>query len=134
MKYSGFFRRVAAYLVDTFILGVPVGIIASSLNLETSAEIYGSVELNIITIIIAWTYFTFSESSEWQATIGKKLLHIYVTDLEGKRLTVSRAFFRQITKIVTNFTLGIGFLLIFFTPKKQAIHDILAGTLVLREK
>jgi uncharacterized RDD family membrane protein YckC len=73
------------------------------------------------------------ESSAWQATLGKKILGLKVTDLSGNRITFARASGRFFGKILSGMILGIGFLMAGFTARKQALHDILAGCLVLRQ-
>jgi len=85
----------------------------------------------VVVYLIVWIYFTFSESSAWQATPGKRILRIYVTDLGGRRLTLARAALRNVARILSGFVL-VGYFLAGFTEKKQALHDILAGCLVLR--
>jgi uncharacterized RDD family membrane protein YckC len=73
------------------------------------------------------------ESSTWQATLGKKILGLKVTDLAGNRISFARASGRFFGKILSGMILGIGFLMAGFTARKQALHDILAGCLVLRQ-
>jgi uncharacterized RDD family membrane protein YckC len=84
-------------------------------------------------ILAGWLYYAYFESSEWQGTLGKKVMNLVVTDLEGNRVSFGRAsgryFARYITKLIP---LGIGFILAGITEKKQALHDMIAGCLVLR--
>jgi uncharacterized RDD family membrane protein YckC len=84
-------------------------------------------------VLAGWLYYAYFESSEWQGTVGKKVMNLMVTDLEGNRLTFGRAsgryFARYITKLIP---LGIGFILAGITEKKQALHDMIASCLVLR--
>jgi uncharacterized RDD family membrane protein YckC len=84
------------------------------------------------TIVAVWLYSSVLESSPWQATIGKVVLRLYVSDREGRRVTLGRAMCRNLAKCLSNLTLGIGYVLCGFTKKKQALHDILASCLVLR--
>jgi uncharacterized RDD family membrane protein YckC len=57
-----------------------------------------------------------------------------VTDLEGRRITFARASARYFSKIITGLIpFGIGYMMAGFTEKKQALHDIIAGCLVLRK-
>jgi len=72
------------------------------------------------------------ESSELQATLGKMALGICVTDKYGNRISFGRATGRHFAKIISSLTLGIGYLAAAFTEKKQALHDIIAGCLVLK--
>jgi uncharacterized RDD family membrane protein YckC len=87
----------------------------------------------IISALIQWLYFSLMESSVWQATLGKKALGLTVTDLEGRRISFGRATGRYFAKILSTLTIGIGYLMAGFTAKKQALHDMIAGTLVLRK-
>jgi uncharacterized RDD family membrane protein YckC len=83
--------------------------------------------------MLSWIYYASMESSSWQATLGKKILGLRVTDLAGNRITFARASGRFFGKILSGMILGIGFLMAGFTARKQALHDILAGCLVLRQ-
>jgi uncharacterized RDD family membrane protein YckC len=87
----------------------------------------------LISILIQWLYHAYLESGEKQATWGKQALGIYVTDLMGNRVTFGRASGRFFAKIVTGMIpLGIGYIMAGFTERKQALHDMMAGSLVLR--
>jgi uncharacterized RDD family membrane protein YckC len=81
--------------------------------------------------VIAFLYYGLFESSSRQATPGKQLLGLRVTDLKGRRLTPLRAWLRQVTKLATVAMSGMGYLPALFTMKAQTVHDILAGTLVV---
>jgi uncharacterized RDD family membrane protein YckC len=86
-----------------------------------------------IIIVVSWLYYALSESSSWQATLGKKMLHLKVTDMTGQPISFGRASGRFFARIVTKLIpLGIGYMLAGFTEKKQAIHDMIASCLVLR--
>jgi uncharacterized RDD family membrane protein YckC len=71
-------------------------------------------------------------SSEWQATVGKRVMSIVVTDLHGGRISFGRATGRHFAKYLSAFLLGIGFIMAAFTSKKQALHDIIAETVVVK--
>ena len=73
------------------------------------------------------------DSSSKQGTLGKMAIGIKVTDLEGKRITFGRATGRHFGKYLSYFTMYIGYLMAAFTQKRQALHDIIAGTLVLED-
>ena len=85
-----------------------------------------------ITITATWFYYTMFEASAWQATPGKRVLRLYVGDLNGQRVTFARAAARNFAKIISSLTFLVGYLVAGFTEKKQALHDILASCLVLR--
>jgi uncharacterized RDD family membrane protein YckC len=74
------------------------------------------------------------ESSPQQATLGKMALGLKVTDLQGERLSFARATGRYFGKIVSSLILFVGFMMAGWTEKKQALHDIMAGTLVVKKQ
>lgn len=121
LPYAGFWMRVGAYLLDVLILLIPLGILSL-------IPILGIV-INIVGI---WLYFALQESSERQATIGKRALNIYVTDLQGRRISFGQATGRYFSKFISSLILGIGYFMAGFTEKKQGLHDMIAGTLVKR--
>ena len=88
----------------------------------------------ILLFVVMWAYYGLFEASKWQATPGKRLLRLYVTDLNGLPLTFWRASLRYFGRKISEVTLFFGYLLAGFTEKKQALHDILAGCLVLRRQ
>jgi uncharacterized RDD family membrane protein YckC len=98
------------------------------------AALVSSVALWIVIGFVGgWLYFAYFESSEWQATLGKRALNLVVTDLQGHRISFGRASGRYFGKLISGkLCLGIGYLLAGFTEKKQALHDMIASCLVLR--
>jgi uncharacterized RDD family membrane protein YckC len=89
--------------------------------------------LATISLLVTWLYHAWMESSEWQATLGKRMLGLVVTDMAGRRISFGRATVRHFSKIITNMVpLAIGYIMAGFTEKKQALHDMIAGCLVLR--
>jgi uncharacterized RDD family membrane protein YckC len=130
--YAGFWRRVAALILD----GLVVGIVTVPLTLALGGDVPGSStyspEASGISTAITWLYYALMESSAKQATVGKMALGIMVTDVEGRRIGFGTATGRHFAKILSALILGIGFLMVAFTERKQGLHDILAGTLVVR--
>jgi uncharacterized RDD family membrane protein YckC len=120
--YAGFWKRFAAILVDLIILGLVDGVLSG---------MFGNPLGNALGALVGWLYFATMESSERQATIGKMALGIYVTDLDGHRVTFARATLRYFAKIISAVILMVGFLMAAWTDRKQALHDIIANTLVL---
>ena len=55
-----------------------------------------------------------------------------VTDTQGARLSFAHATGRFFAKMISGFTMGIGYIMAGFTERKQALHDMIAGTLVMR--
>jgi uncharacterized RDD family membrane protein YckC len=120
--YAGFWKRFAAILVDGIILGVVGGVLVGMF-----AQTLGSA----LNPLVGWLYFAGLESSERQATIGKMALGVYVTDLDGNRISFARATLRYFAKLISALILMVGFLMAAWTERKQALHDIIANTLVL---
>ena len=87
----------------------------------------------ILAMCIQILYFTLMESSKFQATIGKMALGLIVTDLNGGKLDFSKAFIRNLCKIISNAIMFIGYIMAGFTEKKQALHDMIASTLVVKK-
>ena len=79
-----------------------------------------------------WLYYAILECGVRQATLGKRMLAIKVTNLAGEPIGFWRSFGRQAGKIVSTTILGIGFLIAAFTRRKQALHDLFARCLVVR--
>ncbi|NEP78482.1 MAG: protein kinase [Okeania sp. SIO3B3] len=88
----------------------------------------------LYTTILKWFYFTRLESLPIKATIGKKIIGIVVTDLNGNPISFGRANGRYFAKTISSIILLIGFIMAAFTKKKQALHDKIAGTLVVKKK
>lgn len=129
-EYAGFWLRVAAYLIDSVVVSIPVLIIYLTIggNLMDPNPVGRGLGL-----LVSISYFILFESSEKQATFGKQVVGIIVTDEHGNRIGIGQATGRYFGKIVSGIILGFGFLMAGFTDKKQALHDIMARTLVVRK-
>ena len=86
----------------------------------------------VLTIAASWLYEAVMESSSYQATLGKMILGMKVTDLYGNRISFARATGRHFAKILSAMILCIGFIMVGLTERKQGLHDLVAGTLVPR--
>jgi uncharacterized RDD family membrane protein YckC len=136
--YAGFWRRVVAYIIDSIVLSIVLGIVFAILGAvafsggsdSAAAGMIGI--MYIIGIVAVWLYFALMESGSAQATLGKMALSIKVTDLEGRRISFGRATGRFFGKIISGLILYIGYMMAGWTEKKQALHDMMAGTLVIR--
>jgi uncharacterized RDD family membrane protein YckC len=73
------------------------------------------------------------ETSKYQGTIGKIALGLKVTDMNGDKLDISKSLIRNLGKIISGIILYVGYMMAGFTEKKQALHDIIAGTLVVKK-
>jgi len=138
-QYSGFWIRFAAYLIDTVLmaavfcpLGLILGVVGAATETQNSAPMAAAnIFINIASIAIGWLYEALLDSSSWQGTVGKKLLGLRVVDLNGNRISFGRATGRYFAKVLSGMICLIGYIMIAFTEKKQGLHDLLAGTLVV---
>ncbi len=121
-----------------WVLQIPIDY-SLTLQRGTSVKVTDYVKENFYKLVLIYSlaklsivvpYFIFSESSGWQATIGKKLLRIKVGDAEGRRISVGKALLRLFGRWISGQLLLIGYLMAFFTKRKQTLHDFLAGTFV----
>jgi uncharacterized RDD family membrane protein YckC len=138
MQYAGFWLRWVAWMIDSAIVGalpVIVALIIAPIFFTSSRAV---AVLGVIFFIvptagtIGWLYYSLMESSGYQATLGKRWLGLKVTTVKGDPLSFGRASARFFAKILSSAPLMIGFLMAAFTRKKQALHDLLAGSVVIR--
>ena len=147
MTYAKVTQRVLAFFVDAMILvlliavaeafGVPV--YDDMLIVDLPADETGAARKDVapslfglaVTIALVWGYYVGFEVSQYQATPGKIAMSIRVTDLAGNRVGILRATVRHFAKFVTVATGFIGFFLAIFTRKRQTLHDLIAGCLVI---
>ena len=153
VEYAGFWVRFLAFLIDSAVMGIGFVLILIPLIFLTGlggivGEIHPNEDMNdvgifmlfgllflaaTVSLLWTWLYHALMESSEWQATVGKRLLGLVVTDMAGRRLSFGRATGRHFAKIVTNMVPAfIGYIMAGFTERKQALHDMISGCLVLR--
>jgi uncharacterized RDD family membrane protein YckC len=85
-----------------------------------------------LAVLVVWLYFAALEASPWRATLGKLVVGVRVTTLDGRRIGVGRATARLLAKLLSLALLGFGFVLAGVDARKQALHDKVAGTLVVR--
>jgi uncharacterized RDD family membrane protein YckC len=136
-QYAGFGQRIAAFFLDVIIQVVAGFIIvyvwALAFVANGIAE-QGSLQLMSFALrcVIGWIYFAAMESSPLQGTLGKLALGIKVTDAAGSRVTFGQATGRWFGKWVSTLILTIGWWMAAFTPKRQALHDMMAGCVVVR--
>jgi uncharacterized RDD family membrane protein YckC/Tfp pilus assembly protein PilE len=131
--YAGFWRRVAAYLVDLvvlIILGFAIGLV---LGLIEGVVFRHAIDAfnRLAGMATGWLYFALQESSPAQATLGKRAVGLRVTDRRGERIGFGRATGRFFGKYISAILLCIGFMMAGWTRRKQGLHDMMAGTLVV---
>src|SRR3984957_3141245 len=150
VAYAGFWLRFVAFIIDAIVLSflgtiITLPFVASMglreimrghmpMSPEELMPLMGAIiRLALIRTVLNWLYYALLESSAWQATLGKKALGLEVTDMQGMRISFGRATGRFFAKIISSIILFMGFIMAGFTEKKQALHDMIAGTLVIRK-
>lgn len=136
---AGFWMRCAAAAVDAIILtgGVTVILFATGIPWRFFIGLWhfpsGPMFVSsLLSIALGWLYFGLFESSTMRATPGKLALNVGVVDLYGRRISFPQASTRYFAKGLSLLTLGAGFAMAGFTQHKQALHDRMAGCLVIR--
>lgn len=109
---------------------IPLMLIVGLSGSPESLELVSTLFNYLVAMPAVWLYEALMTSSSKQATVGKIALGLRVTDLQGNRISFGRASGRHFSKYVSQLLLFVGFLIQPFTPKRQALHDIMAGTLV----
>jgi uncharacterized RDD family membrane protein YckC len=132
--YAGFWVRLVAYIIDVIILGIPLGILNVALRPGPNDPQSGHpVLLFVITLIIEIGYFAGFWSSGMQATLGQKVCGLRVVSASDfSRISFARGAGRFFGMILSGLILFIGFIMIAFTERKQGLHDMLAGTYVIK--
>ncbi|KAA3436040.1 RDD family protein [Rufibacter hautae] len=143
--YAGFWIRFVAWIIDAVALAIPNWII-TTVFLAGTAVVTDELESNpfaifaamsssfMITFVLSLLYKSILESSSWQATLGKRALNLKVTDEQGKRISFSRSLGRSVATYLSGAIMAIGYIMAAFTSRKQALHDKLAGTLVVKTR
>ena len=114
-------NRFLALLIDLVLISIPIYIA------ERLFPVLGSVLVGLL-------YAPLLESSTLQATVGKYVMGLQVTDLEGRRISLKAAFIRYAVKVFGSAIAFLGYFMAFFTNRKQALHDLVAETLVVYGK
>lgn len=131
-EYAGFWRRLAASLIDGIIMAIPL--LPFYILFFVNEEIEYLIIIYPLAFILPWLYNALMESSSQQASLGKMALGIVVTDGSGRRISFARATGRHFGKIISGLILYIGYLMIAFTQRKQGLHDLMADSLVVLKK
>jgi uncharacterized RDD family membrane protein YckC len=155
---AGFWIRVAAHVLDNMIVSVPfvaawfafvitvmgVSILAPFMALSSGepvamgASFFVTLVMLYLSLIFGrfiavWLYHAILESGPHQSTWGKRACGLKVTNMTGQRITFGHATGRYFSTFITNMTMGIGYLMVAFTDRRQALHDMIAGTLVVKQ-
>ena len=124
MNYGDLGKRIVASIIDSIVLsaiGFLLGLLLSFAGV-------------IIAPLVSWLYYILLEGGSWHATLGKRMMGLYVADADGNGIKYSTAILRMIGKMLSGLILGIGYIIGFFNDSKQCLHDMIAKTYVLNGK
>jgi uncharacterized RDD family membrane protein YckC len=142
VHYGGFWVRLVAILIDaiiiqmvvlpvSFAIGGMIGMASIATRMPAGgAQIVAAIVGGALGLVAGWIYEAAMQSSSKQATLGKMIFGLQVTDLNGQRISFARATGRHFAKYVSGMILFIGYIMAGFSERKQALHDVIAGTLV----
>jgi uncharacterized RDD family membrane protein YckC len=144
IEYAGFWLRVWAGAIDV-ILEVLVALLLTAfvdfvLKITTSKFGLSPITVSYITGIAfifvlsvgAWLYCAFAESSQWRATVGKRIVGLQVLTASGGRLSFGQATVRHFMKFLSLFTAAVGFMMAGWTKRRQALHDMPCDCIVVK--
>lgn len=138
LPYAGFWRRFIALLLDATLLFFPQAILRVLLGLPVFSydDEWGdktALTAEVCGLALAVVYCATLEASGGQGSLGQQMMGLAVTDARGRRIGFGRALARQFAKVLSTLLCGIGYLLQLWNGKRQTLHDMICGCLVLRQ-
>lgn len=144
VAYAGFWLRFVANLIDLLLLWIVQVMFREVFRAASMGPFFPpnrapwsmmtlGLSGGLLGFFVQWLYFSLMESSPHRATLGKMAMGIVATDLNGNTLTFGRATGRYFAKYLSGLILYIGYMMAGFTDRKQALHDMVAGTLVVKK-
>jgi uncharacterized RDD family membrane protein YckC len=134
LRFGGFWSRVVASVIDGFVLGMVFGAISAA----TGRDLFNTDVVNfdwlayLASLAIGWLYEASLTASPRGATLGKMATGLRVVDAAGQTVSFGRANARYLAKLLSASIFCIGFLMVAFTERKRGLHDMIAGTLVIK--
>jgi uncharacterized RDD family membrane protein YckC len=135
--FAGLDQRMLAGALDLLAISgifIILGFTAVLVITDRESRLAIALSLLVLIPVTNFIYHVVMESSDKQATWGKQVLKIKVCDMEGKRISTATALVRNFCKLFSFLPLFIGYLLIFFNKQQQCAHDMIAGTLVMKDR
>jgi len=136
VTYGGFWRRLVAVLLDTIILYFPAATVRVLLGLSAigmfDPETSASWVATTFEFLLDFIYATAFLCSSARGTLGMQVMDLHVTDLKGDRISFARATGRYFATVLSILTFGVGYLMQLFTSRRQTLHDLVSGTVVVR--
>lgn len=135
--FGNFDQRLMASALDWLFVGGACILITFMVVIfinDPATRLMVTFSLFVTIPMVKFVYHIIMESSEKQATYGKQILKIKVCDMQGERISPALATTRNLAKLISVLTLFIGYLFSFFNKKQQCLHDMIAGTLVMKDR
>jgi uncharacterized RDD family membrane protein YckC len=145
--FAGFWRRLAAVCIDHLLYGATIAVLGFALMLPALLlgfmSMFSTASMTIFTIALwslalsllvssHWLYYAGFEASSLQATPGKLALGLRVCDEQYQRLTLRLSTIRYASHFLSALLFYFGYLISFFTSKRQTLHDLISDSLVVR--
>ena len=115
--------RAVAFFIDMVIVGTITSMLAGVLGVDSHG---------LLAAVITWIYFAAQESSGWMATVGKRVMGLSVQGVDGRQLSFGRASIRWAARWLSGLLMGLGYALALFNDRRQTLHDLLSGTVVVQ--
>ncbi|MBI2847084.1 MAG: RDD family protein [Chloroflexi bacterium] len=130
---AGFWVRFWAYSIDQLVLTiVGVGLILAFSDASVGEILTETSWVDFwISIVIEVAYFTVAVGT-WGKTVGKAMLGLKITRVDGSGLTYARSFARYFAYYLSLLPIGLGFIAIALSPKKRGFHDFACDTKVIK--
>ncbi len=135
--FASFDQRLMAWAIDYFLITLiyAVLVFAGFLLMKDQQDRIILLIIGVVLIpLTKFVYNVFADASKAQGTIGKKLMDIKVTDNYAARISVGVSLLRNAAKILSTLTLGFGYIYSFVDKKRRCFHDIVAETLVIKDR
>jgi uncharacterized RDD family membrane protein YckC len=131
-RYAGFWIRFLATLIDWVILYGVSWLVQLPLPINPNGLMAQVIDSAVYTAL-ATPYFVYGHY-KYQTTPGKRALRLYVVrEDNGLPITLKQSWGRYISYLISYLPLGCGYLMVLIQPKKQGLHDLIAGTICVRE-
>jgi uncharacterized RDD family membrane protein YckC len=135
--YGSFDQRLMASALDwLFVSGVCIILTLIIALFVSDKDLRLPIALSLFVTVpfIKLIYHIVMECSAKRATYGKLIIGIKVCDMDGKQLSFIRSAWRNTAKIFSALPAFLGYAFIFFNKQQQSMHDMLAGTVVMKER
>lgn len=120
--YGRIAPRAVALFLDLLLIGFLTTMISGVLGTDSHG---------VVASLVSWLYFASQESSGWMATLGKRAMGLAVQGVDGRQLSFGRASIRWAGRWASGLMFGLGYALAAFNTRRQTLHDLLAGTVVV---